>query len=263
MPGELVSAAAILATSGSGTWLADKLLGPSFEALGEQFKAFAGERLKSIFNRAGAKVDPAQVNELPPGFALQFVQKASFSEEDNKITEMWSNLLISASKDFNIRHSLFAEILSQLCAVDAKYIDSLARPDHPVLMKALDFSRMSMPVNIKSVLRRQIISIGKWPAENSDECHKLLQLIQDMDWIWPGQFVSISCPYIFDGNKIGFIDGGSKNSSPPNSLDVLERQGLVAPFGFEFGSPLASPLIEGVLVTGLGIQFVQTCRGVS
>src|SRR6476661_9180221 len=159
MDGELVQAAQIIAGTGAAGWLADKLLGPSAQALGEQFKAYAGERLRKIFQRASEKVELDGVQALPPGFAMNFVQKASYSDDDENLTDMWANLLSSAAVNFKNRHSAYVEILSQMTASDARVLDWII-PES----KARELGRMRAindKMEIKLGLAKGINNISK------------------------------------------------------------------------------------------------------
>ena len=102
MPAELVEAAEILVGSGAAGWVVDKLLGPSASALGEQIKVYGTGRFRSVVSVFATKAETRQhdLQALPPGFAYQFFQKASFSEDDEFITECWANLLLSAATEY-------------------------------------------------------------------------------------------------------------------------------------------------------------------
>ena len=88
----------LLIGAGAG-WFANKVFGPSADALGQELKAYSSSRLGKIFKRAAERSKPEQVEALPPGFVVTFFQKASFSEDDESLTEMWANLLAQAATE--------------------------------------------------------------------------------------------------------------------------------------------------------------------
>ena len=107
----VITGAALVA---SGAWFADKLLGPSAEAIGAQLRVFASDRMTKIMNRAHASSKGEILRPLPVGFVYQAFQNASFSEDCEDLTDMWSNIFIDASVNFSSRHVLFSNILSQM-----------------------------------------------------------------------------------------------------------------------------------------------------
>jgi hypothetical protein len=254
MPGELVSAATILAGSGAGTWLADKLLGPSANALGEQIRAFAGDRLSKIFNRTESRIKPDAVHALPPGFLVQFVQKASFSEDDDTLTDMWANLLASAATKYVRRHAAYVEILSQLTGFDAEVLSRLVPTDTPY------FPQLSAPVNLRiellSKIARSIKNISKTQQEAHEELNRLFRTRLD----WPGEITSGRVYFEGEGGNHPLTGG---NPDQFASYDNLVRLGLIQRFDVSNSLSQYDVAVEGVLVTMLGIGFTQTCRGLA
>jgi hypothetical protein len=252
VPGEIVTAASILVSGGTGGWLADKLLGPSFNALGEQFRAFAGKRLSSIFSAADKLTDQEKLEALPPGFALEFLQKASFSEDDEGLTRLWAGLLIEASKEFDSRHVSFVSILSQLTSTDAEVLNGLVSHEfYPVNL-------ITIPVTLNLDTRTKIASEIKNVCDSDTEAEAEISRLIDLDLGWPGKVTSIRI-YYKDGDKQHVLSGGLLDKK--SSFENLLRLGLLEKFEVSNSLTPYAVGVEGYLVTVLGLMFIQTCRG--
>ncbi|NNC47586.1 MAG: DUF4393 domain-containing protein [Sphingomonas sp.] len=237
---------------GGGAWLADKLLGPSAEAIGDQLKAYAGDRIRKIFDRAETKIDPIAVKPLPPGFAMIFVQRASSSEEDENLTEMWANLLKSAAESFSSRHTAYAEILSQLTPLDAQSLEELVPAD------TLFFPALAMPVNLRVELRLKITNEMKNVSSSKEEAQEEFDRLMNCSLDWPGRITSARIHYK-DGDVERPLTGGISDLFATH--DNLYRLGLIERFEIDNSSKRYETAVEGVLVTALGVGFIQTCRG--
>lgn len=244
----LTSGALVL---GAG-WFANKLLGPSADALGESLKSFGSSRIKKIVKLASAKVVPEKVTSLPPGFAINFFQKASFSDDDDFLTELWANLLAASSTNFSNRHAAYVEILSQLTTFDALTVGDLVPAEtayHP---------QLSMPVNCKIELKLKLANevqhLSQTKGDAQAEFDRLLKLTFD----WPGRITSARIHYQ-DGATTRPLSGGAPDQFA--SFDNLTRLGLIEKFEVDISAAPYETALEGVLVTMLGVGFVQTCRG--
>jgi hypothetical protein len=253
MSAELIPAATVLVGGGAGAWLADKLLGQSFAALGEQFQAFAGKRLKAIFAKAEELNSGNSLNPLPPGFALEYLQKASFSEDDEELTILWAGLLLQASENFNNRHPSFVNILSQLTVDDALVLEKIVDEDFPPI------KMVSFPVTLNSDTRRLVANGMKNVSDTDSEAEAEITRLLQLDLKWPGH-VTAARVYYQDGDKQHPITGGDLMRK--SSFENLLRLGLLEKFEVSNSITPYSVAVEGYLATVLGISFVQTCRGV-
>lgn len=254
--GELVTAAAIIAGSGAGGWLADKLLGPSFDALGEQFRAFAGNRLRTIFDKAEKQVEVEKIGALPPGFALMFVQKASFSDESDHVSDLWAGLLADAARGVESRHSVFVDILSQIGPDEAKILDEIFPPD-------LEFEgTFERPPDLRPSYFDSIASRFNWKGEKSQqEIAALRQEIFDHNYGWPVLIRNVVYRK-FDPEKQRYTSSVSqpKFYKDTFSLDVLKRQGLIEYFSVDFAINESAPKVDGYYLTHLGLDLLLACR---
>jgi hypothetical protein len=233
-------------------WFANKLLGPSADALGKELQNYSSARMRKIFRRAAEKSNPDHVNALPPGFVMTFFQKASFSEDDDALTEMWANLLAEAATNFTNRHAAYVEILSELTAFDALTLANLVPEDAP-------FSpEMSAPVNLKVELRLAITKEMKKISNSHAEAQLEFDRLINLKFDWPGRITSARLHWR-DGDVTRPISGGIGDQFA--SFDNLCRLGLLERFDLDNSMARYESAVEGVLVTMLGIGFVQTCRG--
>jgi hypothetical protein len=248
---ELVTAAQIIVGSQSVGWFADKLLGPSFDGLGEQFKAFAGARLNKIFGRANEKVQLDCVVALPPGFALTFVQKASFSEEDDLLTEMWSSLLACAGTKYESRQASYVDILSQMTAADARFLDDIVPLGGEGTLSAI--RAVNEKIDTKVRLAKQINNISADEEAGLNE----IQRLYNLDLGWPGQVNSARVYYANDGQN-HLLSGGRPYDT--SAQDNLVRLGVLETFEVSNSLTPMDVGFEGVFLTTLGLGLLRSCR---
>lgn len=254
---EMITAASLIAFSGgSGAWLCDKLLGPSFDALGEQFRAYAGSRLAAIFERAEEDVDRSKVEALPPGFALQFIQKASFSEEDLTITQMWAGLLLNAAAGVSSRHSIFIDVLSQIGPKEARFLDDIFQygANYPLIDNP--------PADLRSALFEASKRSIDWANVKSKAAAELMvEYFLNFNFGWPVmvEFAEVYWSPDTSGSKTEWVRRRAR-SEDAFVVDALSRQRLIEYFDLDFSPGWASPRITGYFITPLGVEFVQSCR---
>lgn len=242
---------------GASAWFAGRLFGPSADAVGEQLKAFATDRLRKIFDRA-EELSPRDATEpLPAGFAVLALQKASFSEDAEIITDMWARLLLSASSDYNTMYNSYSDILSQLGAEDVCILNNL------VPKKFGNRTHLNLRSSIRERLRYKFTAIE---GEHDEDIEALIErattqhtALLGTDVEWPGRVSFVEYPYHAHGNlKHGTVVGGMNINT---RYDILIRQRLLETFSFDLNQSFSSPYVEGLLVTSLGLDFVAVCRG--
>lgn len=247
---EPVSGAGIV-LFGAGAWLAGRLFGPSADALGKELQIYGSNRLKKIFDRAQTKLLPHEVTPLPPGFALQFMQRASFSEDDDALTEAWANLLANASRKFDSRFTSFVEILSQLSAFDALVLSKLVPEDI-----YYDASQ-SMPVNLRMELKLKLANEIRSTSDSKEAAEEEFARLMQVDLGWPGRVTAARVHY---KNSDGTFPMSGGVPDQFASFDNLVRLGLLGRFDIDISIKPYETGVEGVIVTMLGIGFTQTCR---
>lgn len=251
---EIVTVAALVA---GGGWLAEKLLGPSFSALGDQFRAFAGNRINKIFDRAQESVSDNEITALPSGFAWKFLQAASYSADDDTITDMWAGLLNDAAHGANHRHNIFVDILSQIGPDEAEYLNTMfpKDKDYPLVANRPEDIRPSLFENAKR-------SIDWGSPKTEADAQRVVEHLLDYDFGWPA--VVRSAQHYWPTDKGNGSTHTLRKSRPfPNSfvVDALSRQKLIEYFDIDFHPGWASPRFDGYFMTSLGVDFILSCRG--
>ncbi len=165
---------------------------------------------------------------------------------------MWANLLAQAATSFTNRHAAYVEILSELTAFDAMVIADLVPEDTPY------FPQISMPVNLKVELRLKLAKEMKNISDTQEEAQAEFERLLNFRFDWPGRTTAARIHYK-DGDITRPISGGIPDQFA--SFDNLCRLGLLERFDLDNSMTPYETALEGVLVTMLGIGFVQTCRG--
>ncbi len=221
MSAELVTASQILAGTGAAAWVVDKLLGPSAEGLGEQIKMYAGSRLTAIFSRIAELTGPDNVPLLEPALAVEGLRKASLSEEDVLVTDMWARLLLNSSENSASKSLIFADILSQLSANEANILNeiSLKRAEHD---SNADREIYSLEASLQSL---EFFSEPGRGFESEDATAQVYEVLLTKRNIFPTSLRFIE----FDRMHLGFRNSMAFRSDEELlSLGVLARQGLLA-----------------------------------
>lgn len=111
----------------SGSWFADKIFGPSIDALGENLKAHLQSRLPIIFGRAEsiAKTESLELAPIRPGLLTRMIVDASFSEDMPEITDWWANLFLeAATKETEANmHAVFSDIMAMIGPQEVKVLN--------------------------------------------------------------------------------------------------------------------------------------------
>jgi hypothetical protein len=253
---EIVTTGAALV--GASSWFLNKVLGPSAEELGARLRIYAAARLDKILYRAEQKAasEGLQINAVPPAFAIKFYQESSLSDDDDILTEMWANLLLEASSNFSYRHRLYVSILAQIGREEAKFLDSIVSSKYYD-----DLSLYLRPFNATGLLREAVFRDWCYPSPDEGTALTTYQEIVGQSLPYPGAVLAAEWGF-YDQQHVfkRFSAGGVRDQI---AIDILTRQGLVEHFHFTktTRTSIPSAMIEGVLATSLGVEFVLTCRG--
>jgi len=244
---------------GASAWFANKLLGPSMDALGEQLKAYAGDRLTNIFSRAEEMNDGKEVTALPPGFAIQFLQKASYSADDEAITDMWAGLLTDAAQRVSNRHNIFIDILSQIGPNEARFLNGIFDPAsaYPLVLNT--------PRDLRSVLLENAKKSLEWEDEKSEaNANRVVEELLNYDFGWPAVIRAAEMYWSSSDRNPAKTTVVKKSISlgDPFVVDALSRQRLIEYFDLDFNPGWASPRMDGYFTTLLGVEFLKSCRNI-
>lgn len=234
---------------GAGAWLADKLFGPSADALGKELQVYGSKRLTDIFGQAAMKLSQDEVNSLPPGFVLQFMQKASYSQDDELLTEAWANLLANSSREFENRYSLFVDILASMTNSEAQLLNILFAGKEMVDIKKASQSLEKFRTDIEARGSGAVSDV----AEAMDHLDRLLAV----EFPLPGKITLVGVPYNQDADGMHGI--AFSDDALDSDADSLIRNRLVTKHSAHIGIVGQSPYFEAIVVTALGKEFLQAC----
>jgi len=243
-------AAVVLASS----WFANKLLGPAADTAGQALGSYVNSRIGKIFKRAEQIATPEQVGDLPIGFVALAVQKASFSEDSELLTDMWARLLVDASQSLTHRHSLFADILSQIGTEGARLLNDI-----------WSRSGRSRIVGGNVALNEQLYARFRdtlnWAELNEESAMAHANALLRVNVGWPVWATRASYTFRKPGPNPA-ATGTSRVQGPDLDLfvvDSLAREKLVEQFSFDFQPGWASPQLSGVYMTMMGVEFIIAC----
>lgn len=247
-------------------WAGRKILGPSLDEIGDQLKLYAGERVRKIFEKVESSAEGASLHHLPGAFSLKFFQAASMSEDDELITNMWANLLIHSSEEFNSRKILYLDILEKLSSDDAILLNSI-----------IDEHAIAHGIGSVTFFLNSVKNTSLWTAErilrergiehfDSEAARDFNEAILQHMGSLPVRILGSMVPYQpeLPENAPANVRlpsssaTGLANSTAP--YDPLIRQRLIQEFSFDFIAGFQIE-VEGVMASALGIEFVKNCRG--
>ena len=261
MPEPIITTGAALV--GAGAWFADKVFGPSAESLGETLRVYLSDRVSKVFSRAEDLADgPNLLHQLPAGFLVKFVQAASFSEDDELITDLWANLLLNSSRDFSQKKVLYLDILEKLSAEDARVLDELIFSiSDDTRYHSVQWLLENIRIRGFSVAQR-ILKERELSHFDVEEANEFNDEMLSLDVNWPVKILGSIVPYQLSAVEGAYLPASSStglaNSNAP--YDALIRQRLVQTCESNFISGFTIQL-EGVMATALGVEFLRSCRG--
>ena len=247
MAGDLVQAATILAGSGVGAWIADKLLGPSADALGEQLRLYAGDRLAKIFGRTKEITAGKEIQPLPPGFALIVFQRASISEDHPLLTEMWAQLIASAAQKQTNRHVIYADILTQIGGEEALLLEKFGRVDGD----HFQLRQQHAIGQFRSQLDESEIVFGYGKEDAAEKLDKILALESGVSGIISRAEIATK--------EDGQLFSISRRMVNAVSIDILERQRVIESIVVQ-GQHAQGPKVYFSVLTELGADLLRACR---
>lgn len=265
MTGEVVQAATVVAGSGAATWFADKVFGPSVDALGVNLKAYLQSRVPAIFANAAEKVKNTnlEITSVKPGLLARMVVDASFSEEVEEITDWWANLFISAAYQGRNEHAVFSDIMAVIGPDEAQCLQQFI--DQFEMCKDSRWFRSEMPSMVEVVdhLRDEVVSlwVGETPIK-SDRLQQVQANFSSGQMPWPLRCVRWALPYQEQEKEPIWI----RQTLPwfktqSQAVEILERARVLKFAKVEIPVMGPSSWVETLELTGLGARFYAACRG--
>jgi hypothetical protein len=251
LTGELITAPTV--ALGVAGYLGSEILKPTLARVGESVRDFLTARVRKVFVQAETFINPSDLGPaLEPGFLALFIQRVSFTEDEDELTARWAHLLADAARAFSNKHVNYVEILSQLGPVEVALLDSL------VGQNSLDPRR---PSNLHAVIRAYLSAALDNPRGREAASSAVTQVLQ-AELPWAAEVVSVEIPYVEDGRFNSAVGGVGREGWHPIALDILIRQRLVEEVTLELGEIVPPAHARVMLATGMGLDFVRVCRGI-
>jgi hypothetical protein len=259
---EIISTGAALV--GGAAWFADKLFGPSAEALGGSLKVHLQARIPNIFSVAERKASPANLHPVAPGLLSRMIVDASFSEENEEVTDWWANLFIQAASGHceTNRQAVFSDIMAMLGPTEVRVLKDLV-DYYRLQIGHLTPADRSQARAAGMLLQERLLEsiIRKFPLEGDavEDVHKHLA---DPKIPLPVRTSAWALPEKTDAGTIWSLTTERWFISNQLEIEILERARV---FRFvRVDVPLMGKFdswIDLVGLTELGIQFFEVCSG--
>lgn len=208
-----------------------------------------------------AREEKKIITPPPLKFTIPFIEKSSTETNDDELAEMWSNLLADACDDYDGVHLTYIQILSEISASEAHFLDSLGRKHR------ID-QTLPSPEQIADIYRGEITHF----------LYETLEVIAKMDRAKDELSINLIIDEVFgfvsseicrpiqvlvpkkrsdDGKTMSY----SAKSDKGTIAYILQRQSLVAIKSIEIPSHFGDIKIELACLTALGADFVTSCMG--
>jgi hypothetical protein len=197
---------------------------------------------------------------VPNKFLVPFLEQASLEDPDSSLVDMWANLFVSASEDFESYHTHFVSIISRLSHKQAEIFATIAdaESEHDLELSVDNIEAYYRQHRIKRRVLEAFKQLTAIPSSMDDFC----QFIHDhMDL--PGlaivhasaenrktkQYFDITLDYMF------FEDADAVDYS------ILEANGLISYVDTDFfGVGKWDLLLLYYHLTPLGFHFAKACK---
>ena len=248
---------------GAGAWFAEKIFGPSAEAIGDQLKVYLQSRLPKIFGVADSKARAEQLSVQPikPGLLARMVMNASLSDDDAEITDWWANLFVDASCRVANEHVVFDEMMAMLGPKEVQLLDRLLADYLYVLDDIDDAGRRNL--SSPEIILDYAISnaVGPLPV-SSDGRALMVSGLSKLNLTWPTWALFWSIPIRQDDGAISSpTTRGQVSTEDPLTLQILERAGLLERRRTVVADNELSGWVSTINVTLIGLEFYRACTG--
>lgn len=264
MPEPIITTGAALV--GAGAWFAEKIFGPSANAVGTNLAVHLQTRLPAIFGRAEHKAQEAGIDlqAIKPGLLSRMVMDASLSDDAEEITDWWANLFISASIHGDNKHAVFSDIMAVVGPNEAMILKGFMDYYEEQMKKHPPHFREKVG-EVGPLLQERVLTkiIEKFPLKpgQREEIDRQLSTasiplpVRVLEWSLPENHD--------DGSTTWSLTTEKWYSDSKLSVEILERERV---FRFvRVDVPLmanTSSWIDVVALTELGMAFYRACTGV-
>lgn len=263
MSDDLLSPA--IALIGTGTWFANKIFGPSADAMGENLRVYLQSRMPSIFGRAEEKARALQVDlkPIPPGLAARMIMDASFSADHAEITDWWANLFVSAAHVGSNTHAVFSDMMAMIGPREAECLAAFFDFFEPCRSPDWFNGAGRNLRGAADLIRDEAIShwIGEMPVTPESQGNVYINLTSGKAG-WPMRPKNWVLPY---RNSVGEASRLAQTSpwfeQMRESIEILERTRVLRFARADVPVLGPSAWVETVEVTGIGADFYAACKG--
>jgi len=209
--GEIITTSTLAV--GVAGYLGSEFLKPTLEAMGGSFRDLITARVSKVFVRAAEKLTPIEMGPpIPPGFLALFIQRSSFADDSENITELWANLLADAARAFSNKHVNYVDILSQLGPAEVGFLDQLVGQNAG--------SGYLRPGNLHPSVGLLLgKEIGDIP-QTAEQASAALTRVLSSQTSWPGGVLGAEMPYFHMGQAT-YINGIGSGGSDRITMDLL------------------------------------------
>lgn len=214
--------------------------------------------------------------QVPNKFLIPFLEKASTEGDEAELIQMWANLLVSASTEYNSSHVRFTSILAEMGAREVKMLErycSSSRSNKPIVFLA------DAPIDGRSnfLADALVFSLDALVAKYGEEVKEA-----EVNEVIEGKILEdeaagfiVDNVYVrFRGEEVEsdrdeYLLGEVEYSHPafpPNvsgdevALSILENLGLLRTELFSLERPGYGGYIKIVHLTRFGLEFYLACN---
>lgn len=249
-----------------------RLFGPAASEVGEvladRVRSYRAANLHRILESTAIKIGSRSIEELPLRFSIPFFEKASL-EDDEKLAEMWSGLLVESAEGVSSKHHIILQVFSNLTPRAATLLSSLIgdyyKNDdcYEGLNWDEEFTR-DLTDMIKSKLSGRL---RKW--QNQDQGRRIAEKIFTFDHHMPFNAFYVRLPAIQADKEEEYLRIKNTSNSyghiympfsvESHEINLLEREQLVRRVSFEFDVSYAKVAVTYIAATSLAIDLIETC----
>lgn len=238
-------------------------------AIGDQIRIYRELSVLKTLKKAKIKAEKLGLIIKPPPlkFLVPFLEQVSLEDDnDDTLTNLWTNLLLSVSTTFKAEHNLFIRILGELSTNEAKAFDYIANYNLEINSKKLNLLEAESDWYDPYVYIRLRDCIKK---NNTKIDFNYSQLFRDFSkhtygsivyYFWVGKGELKNYPY--DDVFINPVHEYEKIVDD-SSLSILKSHNLIGEYKSpEFCFHGALYQLNAVYITSLGSRFYSSCLNV-
>jgi hypothetical protein len=248
--------------SGGAYWFADKVFGKALEPLGQSLGAYLSVRCNAIFGRSTAIAEERYVDPQPiaPGLLARLVMDASFSTDDEDITEWWANLFVDASIAGDNHHAVFGDMMALLGPKEVQCLDTFVQ-SFPSCAGPQFGKNDPWIIKLQSHFEG---AVGSWIGE-TDVAERNSEIVNNFlrgDPSWPCRPTEWRLPLKFQDREAALFYGHDPNYTHNRlPFDILGRAGILAPLDASFSAWGGTLWVRGIGLTLIGYEFYRACKG--